>query len=81
MHKTRLLQEVNERLKKDEKLMATIADEMGAAFSTVKRWTRDEDPQLTQPIPMDLIRKHHAYPKNHVIYETYEVEAKISSDN
>lgn len=78
MQKSRIKLEVNDLIKKDELFMAELADKMDVKVSTVKRWLKDHDPQLTQPIPVKLIEKKF---KQKDIIEIYETEAKYSTVN
>ena len=78
MQKSRIKSEIEEKIKKDEKFTALIAETMDVKVSTVKRWLKDHDPQLTQPIPVKLIEKRY---KVKDIIEIYETEAKYSTIN
>lgn len=78
MQKSRIKSEIEEKIKKDEKFTALIAETMDVKVSTVKRWLKDHDPQLTQPIPVKLIEKRF---KVKDIIEIYETEAKYSTVN
>ena len=76
MQKSRIKSEIEEKIKKDESFTALIAETMDVKVSTVKRWLKDHDPQLTQPIPAKLIEKRY---KVKDIVEIYETEAKYST--
>jgi len=78
MQKSRIKSEIEEKIKKDESFTALIAETMDVKVSTVKRWLKDHDPQLTQPIPVKLIEKRY---KVKDIVEIYETEAKYSTIN
>lgn len=78
MQKSRIKSEIEEKIKKDESFTALIAETMDVKVSTVKRWLKDHDPQLTQPIPVRLIEKRY---KCKDIVEIYETEAKYSTIN
>jgi hypothetical protein len=78
MQKNRIKSEIEEKIKKDESFTALIAETMDVKVSTVKRWLKDQDPQLTQPIPVKLIEKRY---KVKDIVEIYETVAKYSTVN
>ncbi len=78
MQKSRIKPEIENLIKQNESFTALIAETMDVKVSTVKRWLKDHDPQLTQPIPVKLIEKRY---KVKDIIEIYETEAKYSTIN
>lgn len=76
MQKSRIKPEIENLIKQNESFTALIAETMDVKVSTVKRWLKDHDPQLTQPIPVKLIEKRY---KVKDIVEIYETEAKYST--
>jgi len=78
MQKSRIKPEIENLIKQNESFTALIAETMDVKVSTVKRWLKDHDPQLTQPIPVKLIEKRY---KVKDIVEIYETEAKYSTIN
>jgi len=78
MQKSRIKPEIENLIKQNESFTALIAETMDVKVSTVKRWLKDHDPQLTQPIPVKLIEKRY---KVKDIIEIYETEAKYSTVN
>ena len=78
MQKSRIKPEIENLIKQNESFTALIAETMDVKVSTVKRWLKDHDPQLTQPIPVKLIEKRY---KVKDIVEIYETEAKYSTVN
>ena len=76
MQKSRIKPEIENLIKQNESFTALIAETMDVKVSTVKRWLKDHDPQLTQPIPVKLIEKRY---KVKDIVEMYETEAKYST--
>lgn len=76
MQKSRIKPEIANLIKQNESFTALIAETMDVKVSTVKRWLKDHDPQLTQPIPVKLIERRY---KVKDIVEIYETEAKYST--
>lgn len=76
MQKSRIKPEIENLIKQNESFTALIAETMDVKVSTAKRWLKDHDPQLTQPIPVKLIEKRY---KVKDIVEIYETEAKYST--
>lgn len=78
MQKSRIKSEIEEKIKKDDQFILDLAKGMDVRPSTIDRWLKDHDPQLTQPIPVKLIEKRY---KVKDIIEIYETEAKYSTIN
>ena len=78
MQKSRIKSEIEEKIKKDDQFILDLAKGMDVRPSTIDRWLKDHDPQLTQPIPVKLIEKRY---KAKDIVEIYETEAKYSTIN
>ena len=78
MQKSRIKSEIEEKIKKDDQFILDLAKGMDVRPSTIDRWIKDHDPQLTQPIPVKLIEKRY---KVKDIIEIYETEAKYSTVN
>ena len=78
MQKSRIKSEIEEKIKKDDQFILDLAKGMDVRPSTIDRWLKDHDPQLTQPIPVKLIEKRY---KVKDIVEIYETEAKYSTIN
>ena len=78
MQKSRIKSEIEEKIKKDDQFILDLAKGMDVRPSTIDRWIKDHDPQLTQPIPVKLIEKRY---KVKDIVEIYETEAKYSTVN
>ena len=78
MQKSRIKSEIEEKIKKDDQFILDLAKGMDVRPSTIERWLKDHDPQLTQPIPVKLIEKRY---KVKDIVEIYETEAKYSTIN
>lgn len=78
MQKSRIKSEIEEKIKKDDHFIIELADKVDVRPSTIDRWLKDHDPQLTQPIPVKLIEKRY---KVKDIIEIYETEAKYSTVN
>ena len=78
MQKSRIKSEIEEKIKKDDQFILDLAKGMDVRPSTIDRWIKDHDPQLTQPIPVKLIEKRY---KVKDIVEIYETEAKYSTIN
>lgn len=76
MQKSRIKSEIEEKIKKDDQFILDLAKGMDVRPSTIDRWIKDHDPQLTQPIPVKLIEKRY---KVKDIVEIYETEAKYST--
>ena len=76
MQKSRIKSEIEEKIKKDDQFILDLAKGMDVRPSTIERWLKDHDPQLTQPIPVKLIEKRY---KVKDIVEIYETEAKYST--
>lgn len=81
MQKSRLDREISTKIKEDEFFIATIAKDMGVKISTVERWLKDEDPQLTLPVSVATIREYLSLRSNSNLIEIYETEPKLSTVN
>lgn len=81
MQKSRLNREISAKIKEDEFFIATIAKDMGVKISTVERWLKDEDPQLTLPVVINTIKDYLELRGNSNLIEIYETEPKLSTVN
>ena len=54
---------------------------MGVKISTVERWLKDEDPQLTLPVVINTIKDYLELRGNSNLIEIYETEPKLSTVN
>ena len=81
MQKSRLNREISAKIKEDEFFIATIAKDMGVKISTVERWLKDEDPQLTLAVVINTIKDYLELRGNSNLIEIYETEPKLSTVN
>ncbi len=83
MLKERLKTEYHEALKTDHALIGKLAGNKREGLNvhpdTIRRWNKNNDPQLTQPEAQKIIREHFGLPKSAKVTEVYETELSTST--